>query len=115
MGAGLRAPIEKAVRPPIPRALPSSLARVSSESDRSDAPFQSGVGHHHNQLIRSQSVRLDYNRAAFTFRGIERGTELLWCDFLVAHVDGRRRSARDADNLLIQLRRESEAREWHRN
>src|SRR4051812_45479416 len=86
-----------------------------SERDRRDAMLQRGIRYRHHCLIGSQAVRLDDDAASFTLGGIEEWPELIERDLLFPEVNGRYRAAGDADDLLIELRRELEFRERERD
>src|SRR3954471_4571323 len=85
------------------------------EGDRCDAMLQRGIRYRHHCLIRSQAVRLDDDAAPFTLGRIEEWAELIERDLLFPEVNGRHRAAGDADDLLIELRRELEFGEGERN
>src|SRR4051794_2922806 len=77
--------------------------------------LERSVGHGHHQIIGCEAVSLDHNRAPFLFRQVKRRSKFLHRYFLVPHVNGWVWSARDADDLLVWLRAEGEARERHRH
>jgi hypothetical protein len=77
--------------------------------------FERRVCHFDDHFVRSKPVRLDDDRLSVALGCIEHRSKLLERDFLVPEINRRSRTAGDADDLLIDLRAEREARERHRN
>lgn len=65
--------------------------------------FESQIGDLDDERVGSQAIGLDNDRPAIFFRGIEQRSELFEDNFLIAKINRRRRTARDADNLRINL------------